>query len=179
MIPKGSLNTNRSETRGITMNPQELENDLVKTAVAPRVTLDGINALIVKEEFYIPEGTCLTICILTLKNGFTVTGESACVNKENYRQDIGEKLARERAVNQIWPLEGYALANEMIKFGGSFTERMKAEYAELKDKYQKLGNFITGSIQFQQLPPEERKLLHKQYEIMTDYLEVLRERIAK
>jgi len=58
MIPKGSLNTNRSETRGITMNPQELENDLASKAKAPRVTLDGINALIVNEEFYVPKDTC-------------------------------------------------------------------------------------------------------------------------
>lgn len=159
------------------MNPQELENDLASKAKAPRVTLDGINALIINEEFYVPKDTCLTICILTLKNGFTVTGESACVNKANYRQDIGEKLARERAVNQIWPLEGYVLANEMLKFNGDFSSRLQTEYDELKDKYQKLSNFISGKVQFLELDFQSRDLLHKQTEVMRDYLNILNERL--
>ena len=55
----------------------------------------------------------LTFCVLVLKNGFTVTGESACVSPENFNAEIGRKVARENAVNKIWPLEGYLLKSSM------------------------------------------------------------------
>lgn len=51
----------------------------------------------------------LTFCVLVLQNGFTVTGESACASPENFRKDIGEKVARAAAVQKIWPLLGYEL----------------------------------------------------------------------
>lgn len=51
----------------------------------------------------------LTFCVLVLKNGFTVTGESACASTENFDAEIGRKIARDNAVNKIWALEGYLL----------------------------------------------------------------------
>jgi hypothetical protein len=57
--------------------------------------------------------SCLTICVLVLKNGFTVTGESACASPENFDFDLGVKIARENARNKIWALEGYALKNRL------------------------------------------------------------------
>lgn len=51
----------------------------------------------------------LTICVLVLKNGFTVTGESACASAENFDAELGRKIARQHAVDKIWPLEGYLL----------------------------------------------------------------------
>ena len=51
----------------------------------------------------------LTFCVLTLRNGFTVTGESACASPENFDAEIGRRVARENAVNKIWPLMGYKL----------------------------------------------------------------------
>jgi hypothetical protein len=56
----------------------------------------------------------LTICVLVLKNGFTVTGESACASPENFDADIGRLIARQNATQKIWPLMGYAL-KESIK----------------------------------------------------------------
>ena len=55
----------------------------------------------------------LTFCVLVLKNGFTVTGESACSSPENFDQEIGRKIARENAVNKIWMLEGYLLKKKL------------------------------------------------------------------
>ena len=57
----------------------------------------------------------LTFCVLTLKNGFAVTGESACVSPENFDESIGKKVARENAIEKIWPLEGYLLKDELSK----------------------------------------------------------------
>lgn len=55
----------------------------------------------------------LTFCVLVLRNGFTVTGESACASPENFDSEIGRKIARENAINKIWPLEGYLLKEKL------------------------------------------------------------------
>ena len=55
----------------------------------------------------------LTICVLVLKNGFTVTGESACASPENFDLQIGKRIALENAKQKIWPLEGYVLRNQL------------------------------------------------------------------
>ena len=55
----------------------------------------------------------LTFAVLVLKNGFTVTGESACASPENFDAEIGRKIARENAVNKIWPLMGYELRSKL------------------------------------------------------------------
>lgn len=55
----------------------------------------------------------LTFCVLVLKNGFTVTGESACASPENFNVELGQKIARANAVNKIWPLEGYLLKQQL------------------------------------------------------------------
>lgn len=55
----------------------------------------------------------LTFCVLVLKNGFTVTGESACASPENFDAELGRKIARENAVNKLWPLMGYALKQKL------------------------------------------------------------------
>jgi len=55
----------------------------------------------------------LTFCVLVLRNGFTVTGESACASPENFDADVGRKIARQNAVNKVWPLMGYALRSQL------------------------------------------------------------------
>ena len=55
----------------------------------------------------------LTFCVLVLKNGFTVTGESACASPENFNAEIGRRIARENAVAKIWPLMGYELRSKL------------------------------------------------------------------
>ena len=55
----------------------------------------------------------LTFCVLVLKNGFTVTGESACASPENFDAEIGRKIARQNAIQKVWPLMGYALRQRL------------------------------------------------------------------
>lgn len=55
----------------------------------------------------------LTFCVLELRNGFTVTGESACASQENFNAEIGRRIARENAVDKIWPLMGYELKSSI------------------------------------------------------------------
>lgn len=55
----------------------------------------------------------LTFCVLVLRNGFTVTGESACASPENFDAEIGRKIARQNAVAKVWPLMGYELKTRL------------------------------------------------------------------
>lgn len=57
----------------------------------------------------------LTICVLELRNGFTVLGHSACASPENFNWEIGKRIARENAERQIWPLLGFRLRDELAR----------------------------------------------------------------
>lgn len=93
---------------------QEIEAELqAKGLNAPRLTPDKINAAILGEAYHIFPGTTLTVCCLTLRNGFTVTGESAAASPANFDAEIGKKIARENARQKIWALEGYALRERL------------------------------------------------------------------
>ncbi len=75
-----------------------------------KVTLDGIKAKIKGETYLVlPDGRT-TICQLTMENGYTLNGYSACVDPAEFNRDLGRKYAFEDALRQIWPLEGYLLA---------------------------------------------------------------------
>lgn len=80
---------------------------------APRLKPEDIDATIVAEQYHVFEGTTLTVACLTLRNGFTVTGESAAASPENFDEEIGRKIARENARNKIWALEGYLLRDRL------------------------------------------------------------------
>jgi len=106
-----------------------------KGKTAPRVTLADIEASIAECHYFTaddgvygrevlncesvstPEPTgplgLLTFCVLVLQNGFTVTGESACASPENFDPEIGRKIARQNAVQKIWPLMGYELKSRL------------------------------------------------------------------
>ena len=83
---------------------------------APRVTPDDVDAAVDMVEYFRPVGT-MTICIVTLKNGFTVTGESACASPDNYNEEIGRDIALRNAKEKIWPLLGYLLKEQMYLEG--------------------------------------------------------------
>ena len=57
----------------------------------------------------------LTFCVLVLCNGFTVTGESACASPENFDAELGRKIARQNAINKVWPLMGYHLKQKLAE----------------------------------------------------------------
>lgn len=82
---------------------------------APRVTMDEVNAQIVGETYTVLPSGRVTVCELTLKNGFTVRGESAVVFIENNVPQTGREIARKNAVDQIWPLLGYQLREEWTR----------------------------------------------------------------
>ncbi len=94
----------------VSMSEQSIEQEIQeKNLTAPRLTPEHISSVIVSETFTkLPSGKAM-VCEITLDNGFTVRGESACVSKDNFDFEIGKKIARENARNKIWELEGYLL----------------------------------------------------------------------
>lgn len=97
---------------------KELEKEIQDKGLnAPRLTPEKIDSVIVDVDYYVFPRTQLTVCCLTLRNGFTVTGESACASPENFNKEIGEKIAFENARNKIWALEGYLLKQSLFNNG--------------------------------------------------------------
>jgi hypothetical protein len=95
-------------------NEVEIETELQNKGLnAPRLTPALIDATIVSEQYRVFPGTTLTVCALTLRNGFIVVGESAAASPTNFDQSIGRKIARENARNKIWALEGYLLREKL------------------------------------------------------------------
>jgi hypothetical protein len=80
---------------------------------APRLNPAHIDAQIAKEAYYVFPNTSLTVCALTLRNGFHVIGESAAASPENFDEGIGRKIARDNARSKIWALEGYLLRSKL------------------------------------------------------------------
>ena len=115
------------------MSSQTIEQEIqAKGLTAPRITLADVEANILNEYYFTAadgaiyanlgaiqpelialELNLLTFCVLVLRNGFTVTGESACASAENFDAEIGCKIARQNAVQKIWPLMGYELRTKL------------------------------------------------------------------
>lgn len=106
---------------------QAQDDAAAAVAVAPRVTLKFIEDEVIADIAFLNAGDAiercggdatasahlLTLCILTLRNGFTVTGESACASPENFNRELGQEIAKRHAIEQIWKLEGYALRERL------------------------------------------------------------------
>ena len=109
----------------MTTDEAMMEEEIVrKGKTAPRLTPQHIDEQIASEVWGrasdlfkdVPASDalkCLTICVLTLRNGFTLVGKSACASPENFDLEIGGKIAREDARKQIWALEGYLLRSKL------------------------------------------------------------------
>lgn len=127
------------------INSPRTDDDAVEQEIrskgfnAPRITPQDVEAAIASEHYFTAaEGfmghawatmsdsrsikppaplEVVTICVLVLKNGFTIVGHSACASPENFDAVIGRKVARQDATQQIWPLLGYVLKN-VLAFSG-------------------------------------------------------------
>lgn len=125
------------------MTDESIEQEIqAKGKTAARVTPDDIKAEIASEHYFTAaEGVqgayraggdvhpvggtpshathmtlgLLTFCVLALRNGFTVTGESACACPENFDAEIGRKIARQNAINKVWPLLGFRLRDQLAQ----------------------------------------------------------------
>lgn len=118
------------------MTDQQTEQEIQsKGLTAPRVTPSDIEAEIRSVHYFVagdaiqhenavhefPEHDgwllgntqLLTLCVIQLNNGFTVTGESACASPENFDAELGRKIARQNAIAKVWPLLGFRLRDKL------------------------------------------------------------------
>lgn len=99
-----------------TSHEQNLESDIQsKGLTAPRITPGQIDETIAAENYYVFPGTTVTVCCLTLRNGYCVVGHSAAASPENFDEAIGRRVAFHHARDQIWSLEGYLLRQRLAK----------------------------------------------------------------
>jgi hypothetical protein len=84
-----------------------------KGLTAPRLSPDDIESKIVGETYTVLPSGKVMVCELTLRNGFTVRGDAAVVSRANFNEEIGRKISRANAVQQIWQLEGYLLQERL------------------------------------------------------------------
>lgn len=99
---------------GRSREEQELEYQIQnKELNAPRLTPSHVDSSIRDIYYHRIPNTTVTICCLTLMNGFNTIGESASVSSENFDAEIGKQVAYENARDKIWQLEGYLLKNKL------------------------------------------------------------------
>lgn len=95
-----------------------MDSENSKTEAPNKVTHSQILGKIKATDYVLMPDGRTTVCQLTMENGFTVLGFSACVDKANYDPAIGEKVALEDAQSKVWPYEGYLLAETLHKNRG-------------------------------------------------------------
>ena len=179
---------------------QQIEQEIQDKGLnAPRLTPEIINSKIVGVEYILTRDVCkrdngveifdapeplqtLTFCILTLENGFTVTGESACASPENFDAEIGKKIAYQNAREKIWMLEGYLLKEKLYQAAQqpkTHIERMQSEKHELDAKLTALKAFLAklGTDQVPLLTDDQVYKLESQAEAMELYSTILGSRI--
>lgn len=166
-----------------------------KGLTAPRVTPADVEASIVSEHYFTAKDgvygaateeavppdalSLLTFCVLVLRNGFTVTGESACASPENFDADIGRRVARANAIQKVWPLLGFLLKEKLhqeeLEAATTWQQRVLEEYSGLVTKLDKLSAFLLSDA----AKKVDVWLLHEQAKAMADYAGVLQIRIKQ
>lgn len=144
---------------------------------APKVTEALIASKIIDVAFTNLENTLITVCVITLENGFTVTGESACVSEENFDKDIGENIAYNNAKEKVWVLEGYLL-KEQVFIETECKPDLIYQYQELDELGAKLWEEIH---ELKQIAGTEniRRHLKNQRKCIKQYLKILHERMIE
>ncbi len=86
-------------------------------SIPNKLSVEAIESKIVKNDLLRVPNTTTMLCVLFLENGFTVVGKSACIDPEEFQEEIGASIAYEDALNKIWELEGYLLAQRRFEAG--------------------------------------------------------------
>lgn len=117
------------------------------------------------------------LAVITLVNGYTVTGKSGCIDPAIFDEEIGKKVAYDNAFNQLWEILGYEVKQKWYEATQlSWLDRVRTELAELDEKRSKLDAMLQkGKPEF--VSGQQWKLMQEQYELMAKYALVLAERI--
>jgi hypothetical protein len=98
----------------MTMTQEQLDSAIANRS-HEKVTKEGIEARIAKTDYLVLPNSTVTLCNIVLDNGYSVRGESACVDARNFNMEIGQNLAYKDAFAKLWALEGYLLAERRFR----------------------------------------------------------------
>ena len=102
------------------ISDDDIEQEIqAKGLTAPRVTTQDLDAnirYIDIVKYVSPSGQTLRWAVIETASGFLVPGKpSASVSPENDDEELGVKIAVDNARNELWPLMGYALKEQLNK----------------------------------------------------------------
>ena len=136
-------------------------------------------------------GETNTHCTITTKSGFTFTGESACVDPNNYNKELGEKYAYENAFEKMWMPYGFWLHKALAEYDQrmnddgepketaaqtTWQDRVCEEIGELVDRKEKLEKFLSGD-KPDFVSDAQWGLMKEQLQAMYSYHNILIERL--
>lgn len=143
-----------------------------------KLTPQALEAQIAKVD-YQRFGDTGTLCVITLVNGYTVTGESGCIDPAIFDEEMGKKVAYENAFNKLWQILGYGVKQKWYEATQlTWLDRVRAELADLDEKRSKLDAMLQKG-KPEVISQEQWDLMQKQYDAMAEYSLILAERIEK
>lgn len=107
-----SLEVTDNASKAVATHPRVALSD-IESAIAARYDFPADKAVSALGSPVADPLKLLSICILVMRNGFTVIGKSAPASPENFNEELGQKFAYEDAVRQLWPLMGFALRDKL------------------------------------------------------------------
>lgn len=126
-----------------------------------------------------------TLCVLTLKNGYTVTGTSGCIDPTIFAEDLGERIAFDNAFNKLWEILGYGEKQHWYEETQlNWKGRVELEFSQLDDRLSKLRALLyQADGVFNPRPEfiaeEQWELMKSQYNAMKSYWDILAMRLNK
>lgn len=122
-------------------------------------------------------------CVLTLNNGYTVTGESGCIDPTFFNEEIGKSIAYENAFDKLWPILGYQEKQRwFIETQTTWVDRLLIERQELDKKLKALTGFIfnpdgSRAVRSEAVSENQWELMYEQHTAMEQYLRILDQRL--
>lgn len=144
--------------------------------VTPEEVQENMKDILVKTEIEFDKP--VTYVTVRMKNGFTIRESTTCVDPSNYDEEIGKQICLEKIEDKIWFLLGYSLQDKVFKESNStFKDRMIQEYSELGDRLDKLNNALNKDGFKDKVGEKQYNLMCIQDRVMTEYWNVLRDRM--
>ena len=122
-------------------------------------------------------------CVLTLNNGYTVTGESGCIDPTIFNEEIGKNIAYENAFDKLWSILGYQEKQRwFIETQTTWVDRLLIERQELDKKLKALTGFIfnpdgSRAVRSEAVSEDQWELMYEQHTAMDQYLRILDKRL--
>ncbi|AIZ94814.1 hypothetical protein [Pseudomonas phage vB_PaeP_4029] len=143
-----------------------------------KVNPQDVKNMIVEESFTILPNGLTTVCQLTLVNGWTVTGQSSCVDPDEFDAEIGIEIARRNAEDEVWKFAGYELMQKLHKRRMGAKERLKLELQELRERQERLFNLLHTDAAVD-IPEYAYSLLEQQETAQRNLIDILEERLKQ